>query len=187
MARFFGHPVEWTVEFYISITSSSTRFGFVRSTRVGFIVLVVVFVLRMSPPCSAAVKQRCRGPNAARGNVSCSRRQVSVSHEDHLSRRQPAVSSERTMCREAAASCCIMTDGHGDSAVHGLRVCVCVCVCPEQSSPSLANFITFCVSRRRRKMYCGHARLCVCVCVCLCVCLSVCPRPYADTTARTRM
>jgi len=26
-------------------------------------------------------------------------------------------------------------------------------------------FITFCVSRRRRKMYCGHARLCVCVCV----------------------
>ena len=32
-------------------------------------------------------------------------------------------------------------------------------------------FITFCVSRRRRKMYCGHARLCVC----LSVCLSVCP------------
>jgi len=27
--------------------------------------------------------------------------------------------------------------------------------------------ITFCVSRRRRKMYCGHARLCVCVCVCV--------------------
>ena len=26
-------------------------------------------------------------------------------------------------------------------------------------------FVTFCVSRRRRKMYCGHARLCVCVCV----------------------
>ena len=24
-------------------------------------------------------------------------------------------------------------------------------------------FITFCVSRRRRKMYCGHARLCVCL------------------------
>jgi len=31
--------------------------------------------------------------------------------------------------------------------------------------------VTFCVSRRRRKMYCGHARLCVCVCVS--VCLSV--------------
>ena len=28
---------------------------------------------------------------------------------------------------------------------------------------------TFCVSRRRRKMYCGHARLCVCVSVCLSV------------------
>ena len=35
--------------------------------------------------------------------------------------------------------------------------------------------VTFCMSRRRRKMYCGHARLCVCVCVCVClsVCLSV--------------
>ena len=30
---------------------------------------------------------------------------------------------------------------------------------------STGQFITFCVSRRRRKMYCGHARLCVCVCV----------------------
>jgi len=39
--------------------------------------------------------------------------------------------------------------------------------------------ITFCVSRRRRKMYCGHAPLSVC--------LSVCLRPYAHTTARTRM
>ena len=35
----------------------------------------------------------------------------------------------------------------------------------------LFTFITFCVSRRRHKMYCGHARLCVSVC--LCVCLSV--------------
>jgi len=33
--------------------------------------------------------------------------------------------------------------------------------------------ITFCVSRRRRKMCCGHVRLCVCVCVCVSVCLSV--------------
>jgi len=30
-------------------------------------------------------------------------------------------------------------------------------------------FITFCVRRRRRKMYCGHARLCVCLSVCLSV------------------
>ena len=28
-------------------------------------------------------------------------------------------------------------------------------------------FVTFRVSRRPRKMYCGHARLCVCVCVCV--------------------
>jgi len=39
------------------------------------------------------------------------------------------------------------------------------------------RLVTFCVSRRRRKMYCGRAS----------VCLSVCPRPYAHTTARTRM
>jgi len=31
------------------------------------------------------------------------------------------------------------------------------------------------VSRRRREMYCGHTRLCVC----LSVCVSVCPRPHA--------
>jgi len=29
--------------------------------------------------------------------------------------------------------------------------------------------IRFCVSRRRRKMYCRHARLCVCVSVCVTV------------------
>jgi len=29
--------------------------------------------------------------------------------------------------------------------------------------------VTFCVSRRRRKMYCGHARLCVCMSVCVSV------------------
>ena len=31
------------------------------------------------------------------------------------------------------------------------------------------QLITFCVSRRRRKMYCGHARLSVCVCLSVCV------------------
>ena len=37
------------------------------------------------------------------------------------------------------------------------------------------------MSRRRREMYCDHARLCVC----MCVCVSVCPRPHAYTIART--
>jgi len=37
--------------------------------------------------------------------------------------------------------------------------------------------ITFCVSRRRRKMYCGHARLCVY----LCACLSADVRPHYCT------
>jgi len=34
--------------------------------------------------------------------------------------------------------------------------------------------VTFRVSRRRREMYCGHARLCVCLSVCVSVCVSVC-------------
>ena len=41
----------------------------------------------------------------------------------------------------------------------------------------LIQIITFCVSRRRRKMYCGHARLCVC----LSVCLSAAVRPQYCT------
>jgi len=42
-----------------------------------------------------------------------------------------------------------------------------------QTASLWLTMITFCVSRRRRKMYCGHTRLCVCL--------------YAYTTARTRM
>jgi len=37
--------------------------------------------------------------------------------------------------------------------------------------------VTFCVSRRRRQMYCGHARLCVC----LSLCLSAAVRPHYCT------
>ena len=36
------------------------------------------------------------------------------------------------------------------------------------------SLITFRVSRRRREMYIGHARLCVCLCVCVTV-----PRPMS--------
>jgi len=45
----------------------------------------------------------------------------------------------------------------------------------------IVRVITFCVSRRRRKMYSGHARLCVCLSVCLCVCLSAAVRPHYCT------
>jgi len=41
----------------------------------------------------------------------------------------------------------------------------------------VALVVTFRVSRRRREMYCGHTRRCVCVC----------PRPHAHTIVRTRM
>ena len=39
------------------------------------------------------------------------------------------------------------------------------------------------MNRRRRKMYCRHARLCVCPCVCVClsVCLSAAVRPHYCT------
>jgi len=40
-------------------------------------------------------------------------------------------------------------------------------------------FVTLCVSRRPREMYCGHAHLCVC--------LSVCPWPNAHNIAQTWM
>ena len=39
---------------------------------------------------------------------------------------------------------------------------------------------TFCVSRRRRKMYCGHARLCLRVCVCVCLSAAACPHYWTD-------
>jgi len=45
------------------------------------------------------------------------------------------------------------------------------------SSSTSAVLVTFCASRRRRKMYCGHALLCVC----LCVCLSAAVRPHYCT------
>ena len=37
---------------------------------------------------------------------------------------------------------------------------------------------TFCVSRRQRKVYCGHARLCVCLSVCLSA--AACPHYCTD-------
>jgi len=39
------------------------------------------------------------------------------------------------------------------------------------------GFITFCVSRRRREMYCGHPRLCVCACLSAAACLRYCTDP----------
>ena len=51
----------------------------------------------------------------------------------------------------------------------------CVSATPPHSFRNLQRWgeygdvFTFCVSHRQRKMYCGHARLCVCLCVCLTV------------------
>ena len=47
---------------------------------------------------------------------------------------------------------------------------------------SVFSVITFRVSRRRREMYIGHARMCLTVSVC-----AVCPSPHSHTTARTQM
>jgi len=43
--------------------------------------------------------------------------------------------------------------------------------------------VTFCVSRRRRKMYCGHPRLCLSVCLSSAACLHYCTDP--DVTWRS--
>ena len=53
------------------------------------------------------------------------------------------------------------TDPYGDS---GKRALAELC-----TVPVLLVIIKFRVSRRRREMYCGHARLCVCLSVCLSV------------------
>ena len=44
------------------------------------------------------------------------------------------------------------------------------------------NVITFCMSHRRREMYCGHTRPCVCVCLSAAACLHYCTDP--DVTWR---
>jgi len=46
--------------------------------------------------------------------------------------------------------------------------------------PYLCTLITFRMSRRRREMYCGHPRLCVCVCVSVCLSTAVCPHYCTD-------
>jgi len=46
-------------------------------------------------------------------------------------------------------------------------------------------FVTFRVSRKRREMYCGYARLCVSVSVCLSVCLSAGSLSTALKTIKT--
>ena len=78
-----------------------------------------------------------------------------------------------------SSSCCLKIQ---NSFLLGVEL---ICVCCMRTVDNLNVFgslrentrarsiITFCVSRSRRKMYCGHARLCVCLSVCLCVCVSV--------------
>jgi len=43
------------------------------------------------------------------------------------------------------------------------------------------DLFTFRVSRRRREMYCGHARLFVCVSACLCLSAAACPHYCAES------
>ena len=48
--------------------------------------------------------------------------------------------------------------------------------CQNTVISEIEGVITFCVTRRRRKMYCGYARLCVCVSLSA----AVCPHYYTD-------
>ena len=104
-----------------------------------------------------------------------------------------AMTAEREREMSANACTCFMPGWFSVSPIHQMvSVCAPIWIVglqglyptlqPFLDSPPLAaaygqlnKFITFCVSSRRRKTYCGHARLCVClsVCVCVCVCLSV--------------
>ena len=61
---------------------------------------------------------------------------------------------------------------HAAALIQGLSV--------EHYPRAKLSIITFCVSRRRRKMYCGHVRLCLSVCVCVCLSAAVCPHYCTD-------
>jgi len=79
----------------------------------------------------------------------------------------PTSSQKCNICDEVFPSAAVLAE-------HKLTHCkvnVAVCV----PSHGHHNVVAFRLSRRRRDMYCGHARLCVC------------PRPHAHTVARTRM
>jgi len=52
------------------------------------------------------------------------------------------------------------------------------------TSPKQIHVITFRVSRRPREMYCGHARLCVCLSVCLSA--AACPHYCTDPDVNFR-
>jgi len=61
-----------------------------------------------------------------------------------------------------------------DDVVRDLT-CICIVGIEDPVRPEVHRaIVTFCVSHRRCKMYCGHPPASVCLCVCLCVCLSVC-------------
>jgi len=55
-----------------------------------------------------------------------------------------------------------------------------VCVCAKCFYLFYHHLVTFCMNRRRREMYCGHSRLCVCVSVCLSVSVAACPHYWMD-------
>ena len=49
-----------------------------------------------------------------------------------------------------------------------------------QCPPACVRLFTFRVSRRPREMYCGHARLCVCVCLSVCLSVAACVQYCMD-------
>jgi len=61
-----------------------------------------------------------------------------------------------------------------------LQATVMLYPCTISIGQAIAEVITFRVSRRRRKMYCGHVHPCVCVCVCVCLSAAACPHYCTD-------
>ena len=77
---------------------------------------------------------------------------------------------------EAGLYECVAENGVGVAATRQLNVNV---LC-RQFFLLTCRLVTFCVSRGRRKMYCGHARARLCVCLSVCLSAAACPYYCTD-------
>jgi len=63
----------------------------------------------------------------------------------------------------------LQTDNHTSTPITQFLQARCPSCCPTNSVKALKAIVTYRVSRRRREMYCGHARLCVWLSVAACL------------------
>jgi len=94
---------------------------------------------------------------------------------------------DRALSSNLTVKQCCCTIGLGWNAIDDQRrrqPCVACPVFGSRTQPtstsSRSSSYTFHVSRRRREMYIGHARLCVCLSVCVCMSLAAFPHYCTD-------